>query len=46
MSTLFDFLSINERASHYRRMATQTMQLAGLAHHPEARLALLRLADD
>jgi hypothetical protein len=46
MSTLFDSLSINERAMHYRRMASQTMQLAGLAHHPEARVALLRLADD
>jgi hypothetical protein len=46
MNTLFDFLSVNERANHYRRIATQTMQLAGLAHHPEARVALLRLADD
>ena len=46
MNTLFDSLSVNERAMHYRHMASQTRQLAVLAHNPDAKLALLRLADD
>ena len=46
MTAFLDSLSDSERAMHYRHMASQTMQLVRLAHNPEAKITLLRLADD